>query len=417
MDASTCLVDGFGPLPVIRPTSADELGAAVRDLAAAGQVIYPVGGQTQLDLGMPPTRPGSVVEVVGLNRVIDYPARDMTITVEAGIRLSALQRLLADEGQWLPIDVPNPDRATLGGIVATNTSGSRRLGWGTLRDYVIGITTINDQGQQTKAGGRVVKNVAGYDLCKLHTGALGTLGIISQLTLKVRPAPEIRSLLCLACELPALQGLLDLLHQSRTRPTCLDVVNSRSTEWLRQQAGIEVPGQNWAILVGFEESEAAVSWQIGQLIREVNAKGIVGVHTLVDGPTLPLWQALAELTRPPQASWLIKVVTLPGQTAAVCRLADELPGQWAAQAHAGNGIVRLWTTTDLTTAQVNDAISRLTEAAGPQGAVTLPRCPSAAKLALPVWGKPPSSGWLMAQVKQQLDPHRLFNPGRFVAGI
>ncbi len=130
--------------------------------------------------------------------MIDYPARDMTVTVQAGITLAALQKLLATEKQRLPVDVPRADRATLGGVLAANVSGPRRFGFGTLRDYVIGITTINDEGQETKAGGRVVKNVAGYDLCKLHIGALGTLGIISQVTLKVRPMPEATTLLRLA---------------------------------------------------------------------------------------------------------------------------------------------------------------------------------------------------------------------------
>ena len=114
-----------------------------------------------------------------LNRVIDYPARDMTITVQAGITIAELQTLLAAENQRLPVDVPHADRATLGGALAVNVSGPRRYGFGTLRDYVIGISTVNDEGQEVKAGGRVVKNVAGYDLCKLHIGALGTLGIIT----------------------------------------------------------------------------------------------------------------------------------------------------------------------------------------------------------------------------------------------
>src|SRR5262245_38483222 len=143
-----------------------------------------------LDLGLPPSRSGLGIDLTALDRVIDYPARDMTITLEAGITLARLQALLAKEGQRLPVDVPRPEQATLGGALATNTSGPRRFGFGTWRDYVIGITTINDQGQETKAGGRVVKNVAGYDLCKLHIGALGTLGIISQVTLKLRPLPE-----------------------------------------------------------------------------------------------------------------------------------------------------------------------------------------------------------------------------------
>src|SRR5262249_48147262 len=145
---------------------------------------------TLLDFGLPPDRPGVGVDVRAFTQVIDYPARDMTVTVQAGITLAKLGELLATENQRLPIDVPQAARATLGGTLATNVSGPRRYGFGTLRDYVIGISVVNDEGHEIKAGGRVVKNVAGYDLCKLYIGSLGTLGIIMQVTLKLKPRPE-----------------------------------------------------------------------------------------------------------------------------------------------------------------------------------------------------------------------------------
>src|SRR5260221_13588513 len=131
----------------------------------------------------------------------------MTITVQAGITIAKLQVLLASENHRLPVDIPFPDRATLGGALAANASGPRRYGFGTLRDYLIGISTVNDEGHEVKAGGRVVKNVAGYDLCKLHIGALGTLGIISQVTLKLRPLVEETALLTFRCETDQLGAL------------------------------------------------------------------------------------------------------------------------------------------------------------------------------------------------------------------
>src|SRR5689334_21240265 len=133
-------IDGVGPLPVVRPGSPAELGEIVRRAAADVQALFPVAGRTQLDLGLPPARPGTAVDLRGLDQVIDYPARDMTITVGAGITLRRLQELLATENQRLPVDVPRAAEATLGGAIATNTSGPRRYGFGTLRDYVIGIT-------------------------------------------------------------------------------------------------------------------------------------------------------------------------------------------------------------------------------------------------------------------------------------
>src|SRR5262245_45190315 len=265
---------------MVHPGSPDELGQHVREASAADHAVYPLGGRTQLDLGLPPRRPGVGIDLTALTTVIDYPARDMTITVQAGIRLAELDRLLAAEGQRLPIDVPRPRQATLGGALATNASGSRRLGAGTLRDYVIGITTVNDEGHETKAGGRVVKNVAGYDLCKLHVGALGTLGIISQVTLKVRPQPEAQTLLTFGCDDAALEALLEHLHSSRTRPTCIDLLNAGAARRVHETTGVTLPDEPWVVIVGFEDSEHAVYWQIQQLLHELTAAGGPGVEAL-----------------------------------------------------------------------------------------------------------------------------------------
>src|SRR5262249_11945512 len=153
-------------------------------------------------------------------------------TVQAGITLTKLERLLATENQRLPIDVPQPDKATLGGALAVNVSGPHRYGFGTLRDYVLGISVVNDEGQEIKAGGRVVKNVAGYDLCKLYIGSLGTLGVITQVTLKLKPRPQEQAMVLVGCGTTALQSLLDEAHRSRTRPVCLDLLNRSAVGYI-----------------------------------------------------------------------------------------------------------------------------------------------------------------------------------------
>ena len=192
-------IDGSAPLRMARPTTVAELGTLVTAARSAGHGVYPAGGRTTLDAGLPPAKLGVVVDTTALNEVIDYPARDMTITAQAGITLAALQGELAAEGQWLPVDVPAPEQATLGGAIALNKSGPRRYGFGTLRDFVIGISFVTDDGVEVKAGGRVVKNVAGYDLMKLQIGALGTLGVITQVTLKVKPRPEASAAVAFGC--------------------------------------------------------------------------------------------------------------------------------------------------------------------------------------------------------------------------
>ena len=242
VDDNAYRIDDFGPLPVVQPQSVADLGELVRRAAAENQALYPIGGRTLLNVGLPPARPGIAVDVRALSQVIDYPARDMTITVQAGITVAQLQALLAAEKQRLPIDVPRADQATLGGVLAVNVSGPRRLGFGTLRDYVIGISTVNDEGQEVKAGGRVVKNVAGYDLCKLHIGALGTLGIISQVTLKLRPLPESKALVTFGCETAVLDRLLDHLHATRTRPVCVDLLNQAAVRAMVARSTHELAG-------------------------------------------------------------------------------------------------------------------------------------------------------------------------------
>src|SRR5262249_7821397 len=236
----------FRDVPVAQPTSIAELGQIVRDAAAQGQAVFPLGGRTMLGLGYPPSKPGIGLDLRGLDQVIDYPARDMTITVQAGITMAKLQALLATENQQLPIDVPLPEQATLGGAIAVNASGPRRYGYGTLRDYVIGISFINDEGHEVKAGGRVVKNVAGYDLMKLHIGALGTLGIVTQVTLKLRPLPAARASLIFPCATSNLAALLDRLHATATRPAWIEVISP----------------PNFELCIGFEGNVEAVEWQM-----------------------------------------------------------------------------------------------------------------------------------------------------------
>lgn len=416
-EAATCWIDDSGPYALVQPRSVPEVGDVVRRAAKEGQAIYPLSGQTMLDFGLPPDRPGVAVDLRLLDQVIDYPARDMTITVQAGITIARLQELLRTEGQQLPIDVPQAERATLGGILATNTSGSRRYGFGTLRDYVIGISAVNDEGQEIKAGGRVVKNVAGYDLCKLFIGSLGTLGIITQVTLKLKPRAEETAFVALGCEAAALGLVLDTVHGSRTRPTLVDAINGPAIRAFHQKNEQDRFPAPWVVLVGFEDSREAVAWQVQQLARELSA----GSHTFLEsrvGTQAAAWQQILVNTPAlPEAQLTFKANMLPSTTADLCRQAEGLADHLVLHAHAGNGIV-IGHVTDLTLERAQAMLKELqAKAASAGGNIVIRRCPSTWKRALPVWGAPRGDAWLMREVKQKLDPRRLFNPGRFVDGI
>jgi glycolate oxidase FAD binding subunit len=402
----------------VQPASVAEIGDLVRRAAAGGHALYPLGGQTMLGLGLPPTRPGTAVDLRQLAQVIDYPARDMTITVQAGITLAQLQETLAAEHQRLPIDVPQAERATLGGALAVNASGPRRYGLGTLRDYVLGISAVNDEGHEIKAGGRVVKNVAGYDLCKLFIGSLGTLGILTQVTLKVKPLPEEQALVTLACDADGVGPLIDRLHGSRTRPVCLDLLNDAAVRYINQQASTNLPESAWVVVVGFEDNRDTVSWQMQQLIKEVPAGTCRGVDGWAGVAARRVWQALVEIASPPDARLTFKANLLPRTVADFCRQAAALPVTLLLHAHAGNGIVLGHLVGDLTQERAATMLKPLQEAAAAsQGNLILPRCPVAWKKDLPVWGRPRGDGALMRRVKDKLDPHRLFNPGRFVDAL
>lgn len=414
MDQPSLTIDEFGPLPVRRPATAAELGEVVRAAAAKGEGIYPVGGRTTIDVGLPPAKPGVAVDTTALDQVVDYPARDMTITVGAGITVAKLQEVLAGEGQWLPVDVPDPDRATLGGAVALNKSGPRRLGYGTLRDYVIGIRFVTDEGREVSAGGRVVKNVAGYDLMKLQAGAAGTLGVITQLTLKVRPRPEASALVVARFGSGAfIPDLLDRLHASAGRPVAVQLLNPAAA----RAAGLDGPG--FAVAAGFEEKAATVGWQVDALLAELKAAPALArtaEPVVLRGPEAgPVWAALAGLQARPESRLIWKVSTRPSRVAGYfARSAAGGPDLLFAEALSGI----VWGAAadgDPAGAMTPDRLQGLIES--PAGstdgaAVTVRRCPTAWKKDLPVWGRPAADRDLMRHVKRALDPGDVFNPGR-----
>lgn len=415
MTQPTCCIDGFGPLSVVRPTTVADLGEIIARASADGAALYPIGGQTQIGLGHPPIKAGTVVDMRGLDQVIDFPARDMTITVQAGITIARLQALLSPENLRLPIDVPQAEQATLGGSIAANVSGPRRYGFGTLRDYVIGISALNDVGREFKAGGRVVKNVAGYDLCKLLVGSLGTIGIITQVTLKLRPLPEEHALISLGCAADALDGMLDRLHATRTRPVSIELLNRLAAGAVFQQAGLVAPDAAWTLIAGYEGNADAVHWQVQQLIKEVGDAN--QLEAQVGYTARPLWDALVDGSGRGDAAVSFKANLLPSAVGAFCRSADRDPDRPVLQAHAGNGIVHgRWGDTLAQPRAIALRAAWRAEAARGKGGVVVERCPSGWKQALPVWD-PLANGWLMRAVKERFDPRRIFNPGRFVEGI
>ncbi len=411
------MIDGLS-LSVAEPASVVELCDIVRRAASQNQAVYPLGGRTMLHIGLPPTKPGSGVDLRKLNQVIDYPARDMTITVQAGITLARLQEILRKENQQLPVDVPSPEQATLGGALAVNSSGPRRYGQGTLRDYLIGMSAVNDEGQEIKAGGRVVKNVAGYDLCKLFIGSFGTLGILTQATLKLRPLPEDRSAVLVPCAAENVGSVLEQLHRSRTRPIAIDLLNRTAIDRANRLQPDSLPEAPAVVAVIFEEKAETVRWQVRQLRDELGSVAVLGPEVREGADADRLLASLTALSAWPESQLTFKANLVSQAVPTFFQLANGMPDRLLLQAHAGNGIVIGHVSGDMTSDQARTMLQGLQEMAGKaHGNVVVHRCPTEWKKSLPIWGAPRGDTWLMRAIKDKLDPRHLFNPGRFVDGI
>ena len=329
------LGDGCSALERLRPGTVAELCAMVREQVNRGNALYPQGGGTAIDYGGAPGRPGVVIDTGDLCGVIDYPHADMTITVQAGISAVALGSVLAEKDQRLQLDIPQADRATLGGVYATATCGPRRFGLGRPRDQIIGVSFVTSEGVEVKGGGRVVKNVAGYDFPKLLTGSMGTLGIITQMTLKVRPLPEASALVWVPfAALDSIAPALDALNTSAARPVAIDLLSPLAAKSVGEP--LNLPGGGWVLVIGLEDSSASVRWQINRLLIEL---GRTDLKILEDAASVSLWSALIDF-QAAEAGALGCLANLP-PSRVVPFLQEVDANRWSVQAHAGNGIVRL----------------------------------------------------------------------------
>ncbi|MBI3860358.1 MAG: FAD-binding oxidoreductase [Planctomycetia bacterium] len=383
----------------------------VENAEGAALPIYPVGGRTSIGYGPAPAARGISLCTTGLARVIDYPARDMTITVEAGIRIDELAKVLESQRQRLPIDVPQLHRATLGGVAATNASGSRRFGLGTMRDYVIGVSAVDASGKPFKAGGRVVKNVAGYDLCKMLVGSLGTLAVVTQLTLKLRPVPERSEILWISFDqLDRVDAALARLVTSAARPVAIDLLDARAAAAIAAEAGIDLPVTCPVLCIGIEGTARETAWQAESLTSEIAASGPSETVVLRGDDVTKLWFALAEFQVPSDDPLTFRANLLPSRTVEFFREAER--AGCALQAHAGNGIVVGHIPDSITSASAADELlARLRSLARKcRGNVTVVQCDESWKSALPMRGEY-EPGWpLMRQLKRQVDPQNLLNP-------
>lgn len=396
-------VDGLLPSKIMRPTDAVDAarGLQLCDLAHAAVVVW--GGGTQMRLGAIPRRYEVAFSTEAMTRLLEYEPADLTCRVEAGMRLNDLQSALAAQGQRLPLDPPHPEQATVGGMVAANANGLSRARYGTVRDWVIGIAVGYPSGKVARAGGKVVKNVAGYDLMKLHIGALGTLGVVAEVNLKVQAMPEAGATVLghFEAPMPAIDAATKLAHEYLAPAAA--IVLDRNALWA---CGMTADWR-WTLALKLEgyarEVEAARDLAV-RFVREAGGR--------VEGQDLPalFWDQARDWSAPDDDAVLLRSIT---PLHSMQPIVDQLQGDSPTIAQPASGLVDVRTSP--TTAAV--ALQRLRAAAGDQGQVVVLAAPPSVKPALDVWGPTPPGFPIMRALKQALDPNGILNPGRFVGGI
>ena len=403
-------VDGINPLLICSPSTAEQLSVALRICVEADAAVTPWGGGTAMRIGTLPHRAGIIIEMSQLDRLVEHDHANLTATMQSGITLAASHRLTARERQFVPFDAPYPERSTIGGIVAANLNGARRGCYGSVRDLVIGMRVALPSGEQIKAGGKVVKNVAGYDMCKLFVGSLGTLGIITEVTVRMTPVPESAATVAVSGDLTELLELARNLSNSALLPTAVLLVNNApdGAEQSRQQ--------RWTLAVRAEGFTATVTRHLDQLVSMANQVGLLA-ELLKDASHQTFWDEIRDFPLLPER--LIYRVTLPRAALAqfVKRIAiwnsDGVGPAIVADLAAGI----LWIAFTLNQMVVGRFDGLLSLAGEQGGHAIMLVSPPELKTDVDVWGPAPAAFFLMRRIKEQFDPKGLMNPGRFVGRL
>jgi glycolate oxidase FAD binding subunit len=372
---------GVVPRTIVAPTTIEELAEIVRGLHGERKAFAFVGGGTELELGNPPRALDTVVRTTALNRVVDYAPEDQTITVEAGMTFAQLDAILAEHNQMLPLDVPDRARTTIGGALATNAYGPRRQRYGTAKDLIVGVTLVRPDGTRARGGGKVVKNVAGFDLPKMMVGSLGTLGAIATATLRLYPRPETRGAIRLDAECVLVKEVAAEVVRCRLEPAAMigDVLvfegvatgiagQLATARNIARELGLQATVLDEAALAGIEARDSAArtegAWRMKETFRPADAP-----------PPLPFVPTERDESWYPLLG--VRFTSFPDDPQVV----PDRIGTSAFQS------------------------------------IVFTAIPPAHRGRLDAWGPAPPSFPLMRALKERFDPHGLCNAGRFVGGL
>ena len=424
-------VEEVVPAVAVAPGSPEEVAAVLRFASAHNLTVVPAGGFTRQGIGGVPERVDIVLETRRLAAIEHYDPGDLTLGAGAGMTLAALEENLAAHQQFLPVESAHAERETLGGLLAAAASSPLRHGYGGLRDYCIGVKFVTGDGRLAKGGGRVVKNVAGYDLMKLLIGSHGTLGVIVSANFKLFPRP--RQTCTFVCEFASAEEAVtfrDRLLRSPLSPISLDVVSPRAQEYLREaspargvdevhpSAPVKLEPGAWRVLLRASGSDAV-------LARYRRELGGAASQELAGEAEAACWRQIlrfedAVLARHRNA--MMVHVSLPLSAVAAAMAAAEraldnnfLPATIGRFGAGSLGIAFVPLLVDPPSAmQFVAAVSAFRGALPRDASAVVTRCPREAKLHFDVWGSSPTDRGGMRSVKQAMDPKNVLNRGRFM---
>jgi glycolate oxidase FAD binding subunit len=432
-------IDGLRPSAVIRPESRAQIAEIIKFAASEQMGVIATGGRTKLNIGLPPKRYDLALDMSGLNKIIAYDPGDLTLSVEAGVPLVTVGAALAQHRQFLPLAVPFLKHTTIGGIIASGVDGPLRHFYGTARDFLLGMEFVTGEGVSAKSGGRVVKNVTGYDIHKLMIGALGSLGVITTLNFKTFPLPiSTRGFIARFASAAQACDMRNRLAKSPLTPITLDILSPGIAKLFADEAssiaasapmppGVISPAE-WALTTGYAGNEKVLARYAADLQRIAEEAGSTGTSVLAEDLNAA-WARKREFipiaVASSPATTIVKISVLPGRMlevlAAAQSAAEENSILWVALAR-GLGIIyfallpnsqdeetrkRMGTVANV----IHDACAKL------GGQSTIPWCPTPWKSNLKVWGPENPSFPQMQKIKNAFDPQGILSPGRFVGGL
>jgi glycolate oxidase FAD binding subunit len=391
---------------LVYPNTPEELAAVMSYAEQQGLRMLPCGRGSKLHWGGLVEGVNLVISTERLNRLVDHAIGDLTVTAESGIKFSDLQELLRKSGQFLAIDPHYPDQATLGGIISTADTGALRHRYSSIRDMILGISFVRSDGQLVKAGGRVVKNVAGYDLMKLLTGAYGTLGIITQVTLRVYPISHASQTVVLSGHRDQLAQAAQTLLSSALTPTVIEALSAQT------MSDLEL-GEEMGLLIRFQAITESVREQAARSL-EVGAAFGLSSRLYPETNETDLWRRLGEKMVGETDSIVCKIGVKPSEAIAVLTQIEQLSQTAGTVIHLGSGVGQLVLSSETRTFIIQELRS-LCQATG--GYLSVLQAPISFKQQIDVWGYAGNALDLMQKIKTQFDPNSLLSPRRFVSGI